>query len=308
MSWLDAVPTFLSAVASIAAAIAAFSSLRINKRSIYIAESSALAIHHSSASLAYSNVITNLNEVTREFVKVSRSVQTKWSRELEGKDNSNLGGCNPRPLRHVISNGSEMLVNYGLNNNYWGNSANQAIFSAVRNGVGNLNDDEYQKLLKKADGEYQSFEGIFGVPSKSSSIVSASAFRWVCYQLTKRVKPEDWKEIWESAWLENGWLYNYQSEYLKIKPMLEDAKILLKAERIKLAHTAFPLDHNIALLAKYNETLKVIDHLLEDCNYELLDVYKDWKFNEDLNQLVLCSMAIIYFAKMQLDIIHINDN
>ncbi|WP_209300309.1 hypothetical protein [Aliivibrio fischeri] len=307
MDWLDVIPTLLSAVASIAAAVAAFVSLRISKRSISIAESSALAIHHNSASLVYSNVVTNLGEICRDLSEFSLKLSIEWPKELESKDHYNLGGKNPRPLRHVISDGGNMLANYALNNQLWGSSGNQAIFSVIRHGVSGLNDSEYKRLLKKADGEYQSFEGIFGIPSKSSSIVSASAFRWVCYQLIKRVKVEDWKNIWEVAWFENGWLYNYQVEYLKIRPILQQAKISLKTEKLKLAHTSFPLDYNTELSRKYDEILKVIDYLLNDCNSELLDDYKDWNFNEELSQLVICSMAMVCFTKMQLDIIDINN-
>lgn len=308
MNWLDAIPTLLSAVASIAAAIAAFVSLRISKRSISIAESSALAMHHNSASLVYSNIVISLEETCRNISEFCGNLDVQWPRELEDKDHYSLGGQNARPLRHVLSNGSEMLANYAFDNKSWNNSANQAIFSVIRRGVNGLNDSEYKKLLNKADGEYQSFEGIFGIPSKSSSIVSASAFRWVCYQLTKRVKVEDWKSIWVDAWLENGWLYNYQFEYLKIKPVLQEAKDSLKSEKLKLAHTSFPLDYNKELSMKYDEIISIINHLLNDCNSELLEAYKDWNYSEELSQLVICSMATVHFAKMQLDVIDINNN
>ena len=307
MQWLEVVPSFLSAVASVEAAIAAFVSLRISKRSTSIAESSALAIHHNSASLEYAKVVKDLNETTRGFSDFSYSMWVEWARELEGKDNYDLGGSDPRPLRHVLSNGSEMLANYGFNNPSWGGSASQAILSVIRNGIGNLSDSEYQKLLKKADGAYHDFEGVFGIPSKSSTITSASAFRWVCYQLIKRVKVQDWKKAWQDAWLENGWLFKYQTEYLKIKPLLKEAQTSLKSEKAKLAHTAFPLSHNADLSAKYDEILRVLKYLLEDCDGELLNMYKDWQFSEELSQLVLCSMATANFAMMQLNTVHKND-
>ncbi|NKC11177.1 MAG: hypothetical protein GKR94_02915 [Gammaproteobacteria bacterium] len=185
MNWFDAVPAFLSAIASVAAAIAAFASLRISKRSISVAEHSALAVHHGSASLEYSRIVKNLSEATKDFSEFNYGVWGGWAREIEQKDNYELGGSNPRPLRHVLSNASEMLANYGANHNPSGRFASRSILSVIRDGIGNLNESEYQELLKKADGMYQDFEGVFDTPSKSSSITSAPAFRWACYQLIK---------------------------------------------------------------------------------------------------------------------------
>jgi hypothetical protein len=307
MVWFEIAPSFLSALASVAAAIAALVSLRISKRSTSIAESTALAIHHSSAALEYAKVVTNLIVATREFSDFSDRMWVQWARELEDKDNYELGGSNPRPLRHVLSNGCEMLANFGFYNASKGISARHAILYVIRNGIGSLSDKEYLKLLKKADGSYNDFESVFGIPSKSSAITSSPAFRWVCYQLIKRVKSEDWVKVWQEAWSENGWLPNYQTEYLKIKPILEMAQTSLKSEKSKLAHTTFPLSHNAELSAKYDEILKALGSLLEDCDGELLDIYKNWEFNEELSQLVLCSMATANFAVMQLNTIHKND-
>jgi hypothetical protein len=307
MVLLEVVPSFLSAVASIAAAIAAFVSLRISKRSTSIAESTALAVHHHSASLEYAKVVKDLSETTREFFDFSYNMWVKWARELEEKDSYGLGGSDPRPLRHVLSNGSNMLANHSFYNTSRGVSASQTILYVIRHGMGSLSENEYQKLLKKADGAYHDFESVFGIPSKTSAITSAPAFRWVCYQLIKRVKQEDWKKVWQEAWYENGWLSKYQAEYLKIKPILEEAQTSLKSEKTKLAHTAFPLSHNAELSAKYDEILKVLECLLEDCDGEHLEMYKDWEFSDELSQLVLCSMATANFAMMQLNTVHEND-
>jgi len=285
-----------------------FYSLRISKKSILVAECSALAIHHGSASIEYSKIVNNLSHATKEFSEFNYKLWVDWAREIEGKDNYQLGGNNPRPLRHVLSNASEMLANYGSNNNFRGMSASRSILSVLRNGVDNFNDTEYQKLLKKADGKYQDFEEIFGLPSKSASITSALAFRWACSQLIKRVSREDWKGIWESAWLEDGWLTNYKVEFLKIKPVLNDARELLKSEKAKLAHSVFPLDSNIDLFKKYSETLRIIDNLLEGCDSNILEVYQDWKFDEEMSQLVVCSMAIAFFAMSQLDTVYMGRN
>lgn len=303
MNWLEVIPSFLSAVASVAAATAAIVSLRISKRSISIAESAALAVHHHNASQEYSKIINDLNDITRDFCDLSYSMWVQWARELESKDNYEMGGLDPRPLRHVLSNGSEMLANHGFYNVSRGVSASRAIHYVIRNGIGRLSETEYQKLLKKADGAYHDFEGVFGIPSKSSAITSSPAFRWVCYQLIKRVKLDDWKSIWQESWSENGWLSKYQAEYLIIKPFLKRAQISLESEKAKLAHTAFPLSHNVELSAKYDEILKILESLLEACDGELLERYKNWEFGEEISQLVLCSMATSKLAEMLLNTI-----
>ena len=303
MVFLELFPTLLTAVASVAAAIAALASLQISKRATSVAESTALAVHHHSASLEYAKAVNSLSNKTQEFYDFSYGMLTNWARELENKDNYELGGNNPRPLRHVLSNGSEMLANHSVSKASRTGFASHNILYVIRNGLGNLSDKEYQKLLKKADNTYHDFEGTFGAPSKSSTITSAPAFRWVCYQLIKRVEVKDWKNVWKEAWYENGWLYKYQAEYLKIKDVLKATQLSLKSEKEKLAHTAFPLNHNKELSVKYDEILKVLDCLLEDCGIDLLETYKDWEFSEDLSQLVLCSMGIAYFAVMQLNTI-----
>lgn len=99
--WFEVVPSFLSAVASVATVIAAIVSLRISKRSIAIAESTALAVHHNSASLEYAKVVKYLSETTKEFSDFSYSMLVKWVKEFEDLDNCGLGGIDPRPLRHV---------------------------------------------------------------------------------------------------------------------------------------------------------------------------------------------------------------
>lgn len=307
MVWLEVVPSFLSAVASVGAAIAAFVSLRISKRSTSIAESTALAVHHNSASIEYAKVIKVLGDSTREFSDFSYSLIVKWSRELEGKDNYLSGGSDPRPLRHVLSNGSEMLAKYGFYNVKRGGSGSRSILHVIRHGIGNLSDNEYQKLLKKADGAYHDFEGVFGTPSKSVPITSSPAFRWVCYQLIKRVESKDWKKEWQEAWSENGCLSNYQTEFLKIKPILKASKESLTSEKEKLEHTAFPINKNPELSAKYDEVLMVLESLIEDCDGDLFDAYKDWEFTEELSQFILCSMATANFSVILLNTLYKND-
>ena len=306
MNWLELIPSMLSAVASIGAAVAAFFSLSISKRSMSIAEQSALAVQHQSASLEYSKVVNNLYETTKDYSEVSYSIWINWAKEIEHKYNCNSGGVNPRPLRHVLTNGSEMLVNYATRGNSFGGAAGKAILSVMIEGINGLNEAEYQKLLEKADHCYSDFESVLGVPSKSRSITSAPAFRWVCYQINKRVKAKDLRKIWKEAWLEDGYLNEHKNEYLKIVPILVASRDSLKAEKAKLAHSAFPLESNTDLSKKYNEIIRILDDLLDSCNYEALEAYQDWEYPEELGPLVLCSLAIVYFVYEQLNLIYMS--
>lgn len=305
MDWLVTISAMLSAIASIAAAIAAFISLRVSKHSIAISESSALAEHHLSASSKYSEVVKELNDISREFSSFNMDLMVNWASEIECKDHRSNGGQNPRPLRHVISNGSEMLSNYGANNSCWGTrSASRAMLSIIRNGIDDITDDEYSRLLNIADGQYNDFEIIFGNIAKYQDIAKYPAFRWVYYQLMKRVSDDDWSNIWNEAWLENGWLNKYKIEYLKIKDIFENARRLLKKEREKLAHSSLPLNCNFTLNGKYIEILETIDNILDDCNIEKLEFYRDWRFKEDSSLLVLSAISLSYFLNMQLNLIY----
>lgn len=102
-------------------------------------------------------------------------------------------------------------------------------------------------------------------------------------------------------------LPNYQTEYLKIKPILQTAKESLVSEKAKLEHTAFPISKNPELSAKYDEVLMVLESLLEDCDGEIFETYKDWKFTEELSQLILCSMATANFAVILLNTLYESD-
>lgn len=65
---MDSVPSALSTVATIAAALAAWGSLKVSRESKHIAEQSALALHHGSASKALSD---GLELVARESEELS---------------------------------------------------------------------------------------------------------------------------------------------------------------------------------------------------------------------------------------------
>lgn len=295
MNLIESVPSYMSAVAAIAASVAAFYSLRVSKQSIELAESTALASHHHSATIQYYETVKALNRFGESLNEVCYHLYNDWAYEIETFDNRLQGGANPRPLRHVLSNSKDMLVSHSSRYHH----LSDGVFSIVVRGLGATSDEEYQKLLKKADGEYTDFESIFGKPSRRLPITSSNAFRWSYYQLIRRVKPEDWQRIWNNAWLEDGWITKYQKEYSKAKSIFKEAREVLESEEAKLKHTPLPLEKNATLYQKYNELLTILKRL-EDSSPERLEQYRDYQFVEDFCLLILCSMSTASIVKEQL--------
>ncbi|HHC6542763.1 TPA: hypothetical protein ACN32W_004473 [Vibrio parahaemolyticus] len=303
MDWFEVIPSSMSAVASVAAAVAAIASWRVSRRATSIAESTALATHHSAATLVYVHEVKQLNELVSELDKLAFEITSTWSKQLQRFDKPERGGSDPRPLRHVLHNGYELLVEFALDNKKQKGRGSREILSPIRNGMGSINEDEYKKLLQKMDGTTCSFEATLGSPSKSKGITSSPAFRWVYYQLLKRVDSQDWRSVWKEAWLEDSYLNQYKSVFARIKPELVGSRERLRNEKEKLIHTAFPIEKNLNLSEQYNQLLGALDCLIEDCDSELIEDYKNWDYSEEQCLLVLCSMGVVCFAAKQVDVI-----
>lgn len=301
IEWQHVIPSAMSAIAAVAAAYAAFVALSVSRKANSISEKSILAVHHHEAASALSSSIDRLKKETKDLSEFSYTFSVDWPREIESKDERCNGGINPRPLRHVIANGSEMLVDHATRNGSGYRGAQRSMFSIIRDGISNLNEREYNNLLKKADGRYGNFESIFGFPPLTRNIGKADAFRWVCYQLTKRVDRRDWSEIWCNAWLTEGWLTRYRTEFSKVQSVLEEVVDSLRVQNQKLAHSVLPLQSNSHLHEKYEMVLSGLETLLDDCDMELLESYSDWKYDEEIPWLILYSTAMVYLAMKIID-------
>tara|TARA_R110002095_G_C4164106_1_gene231155 strand:- start:222 stop:743 length:522 start_codon:yes stop_codon:yes gene_type:complete len=167
--------------------------------------------------------------------------------------------------------------------------------------MGETSEEEYQELLKAADGTYGSFETVFGNPQINKEISSSRAFRWACYQLIYRVKDDQWREIWLNAWTDGGWLRRYRAKFEQVEPVLQNALNTLKAEKAKLKHSAIPLDINHSLNLKYNRAVGTLEGLLEAGDLDLYEGYIDSPFSEDVVPLVLYSMAVALLAGSAID-------
>ncbi|GGX63820.1 hypothetical protein [Saccharospirillum salsuginis] len=312
IEWLDFIPSAMSAIAAVAAAVAAIVALNTSRKANTLSEKSLLAIHHNSTAIELSNAIEEVRRSTKDLSTISYNVWEKWAREIESEDNRSEGGLDPRPLRHVLTNGSEMLVDHGASRGQWYQRAMQSMFSIIRDGAGRLDEAEYRLLLKVADGTYGDFEGAFGTPPADKAITKSKAFKWVCYQLIKRVPSEAWHNSWRSAWLANGWIDQYRMEFKKTRPILEQTLSSLRKEKNKIEHSALPLEANPKLQRKYQKVLAELEVLVEDCDLDHMEPYQEWEYNEDISLLVIYSMAIAFLTTKVIDSIvseseYIND-
>lgn len=305
--WLNVIPSAMSAIAAVAAAYAAFVALTVSRKANSISEKGILAAHHQNAASILSSAIDRLQNETKNLSEFSYDFWVDWSREIESKDERYKGGLNPRPLRHVLSNGSEMLATHATRNGNQYRNAGRSIFSIIRTGVNGLNEREYNSLLQKADGTYGDFESTFGAPLPNKNIGDADAFRWVCYQLTKRISRGDWIEIWRNAWLAEGWLISYRTEFSKVESSLEEVVEVLQVERKKIAFSALPLESNSLLHKKYERVLSGLEVLLGDCSLAPLESYRENTHGEDAALLILYSMGMAYLVTKLLDSICFGD-
>ncbi|MTI50861.1 MAG: hypothetical protein FH757_04430 [Alcanivorax sp.] len=302
MSWYEIIPSLMSSIASMAAAVAAFGSLRVSREAKSVAERSTLAAHHDSASVELSMAMRKVEESTRGFSDFAYRMWSEWASEIEEEDQRRMGGDDPRPLRHVLTNASEMLFFHGTRGGRSFKRARSSMFLIVRNGMVDLSDDEYKALLKKADGEYLGFESTLGAPAFDRPITYSPAFRWAYYQLTRRVDDRSWSSVWEKAWAEGGWLSRYRDEFFKIKQDLRSVVESLENEKEKLRNSVFPLESNPALFYKYNIFLEAMEAVLKDCDLKSFEIYQNCRYSEDLPLLVLYSMSIAFLSAKALEV------
>lgn len=118
--WFNLIPSVMSAIAAVAVAVAAayaaFVALSVSKNANSISEKGILASHHHDAASILSCSIDRLRKETKNLSDFSYDFLADWSREIGLKDERCKGGSNPRPLRHVLSNGGEMLATHATRN------------------------------------------------------------------------------------------------------------------------------------------------------------------------------------------------
>ncbi len=293
---MGAVPSIMSAIAGVAAAVAAFSSLKVSKEAKDIARQSALAAQHHSAVNILSSSIEQLKKATKDFSYFTQDFVHTWSSEIGTKDDNSQGGEDPRPLRHVLANAAEMLAKHAAGSRSSYRHVHRSMFSIIRDGVKNLNEDEYKSLLKKGDHTYTDFEHTFGTPSINKCISEAKSFRWAFYQLSRRVAKNDWKYFWNTAWQKDGWLCLYEKHYANLIPTIAEINKSLKFEKAKLAHSVFPLEANSNLASKYERVICITDSILDECDLDSVKPYINCSYEPDFIELIVYSMGIAEFT------------
>lgn len=292
MDWIEIAPSALSSVAAVAAAIAAFGSLKVSRESKLVAEKSALAVHHGSAAILLSDTLKAITKKLQPLNEQAIDAWTSWPREIQQYDDRRSGGKDPRPLRHVLVNASEMLERHGAAHRTGYKCARSRLFSIISNGMGETSEKEYNQLLRKADCSPDHFESTFGEPRLDRQISSAAAFRWCYYQLIRRIETNDWRTVWTKTWLNNGRLRKYYDAHQIVEPALKSALESLDSERKKLEHSVFPLEANPDLLTKYVKTTNILEELLDIGSLEIIENYIEDAHDSDLVPLVLYTTGV----------------
>jgi|TARA_R110002073_G_scaffold11861_1_gene53258 hypothetical protein len=289
--WIEIIPSALSAVAAIAAAYAAFRSLAISREAKQFSEQHALAVHHGLAANALADVQQVIAKELKSLSDLADWVATDWAGQIGRLDRPSEGGRDPRPLKHVLSNGAEMLAwhasKHGANNR----SAGNRMYSILRSGMGSTSEDECRDLMVEADGTWHDFEALFGIPRVEKSIQSSPAFRWVYYQLIHRISAKDWADVWTKALQDDSWLSKFGAEYQRVTPVLRGCLERLHKEKARLAVTVFPLEINSRLNDEYGRLIEFAETLLEHDYVDHLNGYVEDLGSDDVVCLVLFSMG-----------------
>lgn len=95
MNFTEYLPSLMSAVASIAAAIAAFLSLIVSKQSKKVAMSSILADNHRQAAVELSLVLSNIHTETKQLSEFTYIMWASWATEIGQLDDRSAAGVDP---------------------------------------------------------------------------------------------------------------------------------------------------------------------------------------------------------------------
>lgn len=296
MTWYEFVPSVASSIAAMAAAYAAFRSLSISREARNVAEQAALAAHHGSAAEVLSQAIDDAVDVSKSLYEETLNIHTKWPSAIQSFDVRERGGVNPRPLRHVLSEIGDLLYKHSSLNGKKFTHARSGMFSIVRDAPPIETEEEWERLLSKADGIYPDFSSTFGDPKTGKRITSSNAFRWAFFQLHRRVNSDDWLKVWRRAWSNDGEIVKYHREHEKAKEVLENIHKNLVREKKRIAHSAMPLGRSPELSAKYNKTLAILEALKDDCSIDIVEWYKDEKYKDMALPLVIFVVSLAVFS------------
>jgi hypothetical protein len=293
----------LSAVASIAAAIAAWGSWKTSQSSKDLATQAALASHHGLAAQALADALSRAWMQIEPLRALSKRIKTDLPRASEAHDTQEKGGSNPRPLRHVLDDTAELLCHHSVAGRRL--SIAFDLYAVVRDSPLQQSDDEFFRLLKKADGKCSDFAAIFGGPDSGKPSFESPAFRWGLYQAIRRLASDGWMQIWQGGWTADGWIYEYRELHKALKPMLNSWSEILAKEEGRLAFSPFPLSTNASLHSAYDQARRIFGVLSEDCSLELMEIYKDTRYPSDACYLIIYVLAVMELIRLQMDRLYV---
>jgi hypothetical protein len=289
----------LSAVASIAAAIAAWGSWRVSRSSNELNARSALASHHGLAAQALADILSKAWVQLEPLRGLSSRIKTDLPRASEAHDTLESGGSNPRPLRHVVDDTAELLCHHAVMRGR--RSIALDLYAVVRDSPLRQSEEEYLKLLEKADGVYGDFSSVFGEPDSREPIFKSLAFRWGIYQVLRRLSSDRWMHIWQRSWTPDGCLHEYRELHESLKPMLISWSEILAKEEGRLAYSAFPLSANASLQGAYDQARRIFEILLEDCSLDLVESHEVATYAGNACYLIIYVLAITELVRQQFD-------
>lgn len=230
---------------------------------------------------------------------LNRRIKTELPGASEAHDTRENGGSNPRPLRHVVDDTAEQLCHHSVGRHR--RPIGFDLYAVVRDGPLRQSDEEFSKLLKKADGKYSDFAGIFGAPDSGKPIFESPAFRWGLYQALRRLGSDGWMQIWQTSWMPGGWIHEYRELHESLEPMLNSWSEILAKEEGRLAYSPFPLSANANLQAAYDQARWIFAVLREDCSLELMEIHKNSRHSSDACYLIIYVLAIMELLRQQMD-------
>jgi len=290
IDWWEFVPAIASAIASIAAAVAAIYSSKVARDTKKLSEQTALATHHQSAITILSETIKEFEKASTELAELGYTIRTNWAWKVERESNSpntKYAGENPRPIRHVLQNAANMLVNYAAKERRY-ETLHSELISGLRGGVGRLDDEEFEALLKKADHSYTDIELVFGEPSIYGEIGQSLSCKWVFDQLRRRVPAKSWSKMWQDAWLIDGELWKYEQKFNELLPTFIALREKLIKEKDRLSFSTLPLYLNTELFDRYRTTITLLTRLIEDCSLDSLVNYRKNSYGDAIELIVYC--------------------
>lgn len=276
----DVVFASLSAIATFAAAIAAFLSSRAIKQSNEIARRAALATHHRDARRALADELSPRRAAIEALDKAADGAAIHIPAMAEEHDDREAGGGDPKPIRHVIQEAAEIALD-GLESPDQKLPRGRILYrlmSPVRDGgAACISEDEGRSLSRRVDGNYGDYRSMFGENGPITDISKSAAFRLALYQMKARLPTEDVQKIIGDLWATtDGYISRLVESLDDVREDISGTRHRLHIVRAQTNQSPFPLSDDAGLESRFEQ----VDRAL-DCIEDTLSV--DVMFGSEVN-------------------------